>query len=573
MDFTIHINNNPVKVQEGELLLPVLRRFGIRIPTLCNMEGFSPTGACRLCVVEIEGRKELVTSCSFPVEKGLCVLTNTQRVMRARKSIVEMLLSNHPDDCLYCSRNANCELRALAAELHIVERRYNAPKRPFFPDFSSPSVMRDAAKCVLCSRCVRVCEELQEVTAIDFISRSNQTIINSAFKKGLNNSCCVHCGQCITVCPTGALSDLPSLDKVQAALDHKGKKVFFLVSPALVVSIAEHLDFKPHQNVLGLLTNILKKLGASKIFDLSFAIDLHIRMEAQIIAHRFQNGIKEPLISSCCPSWVKYAETFMPEIVPHLSPVKSPQQVFGTYLKGLDATQDKAIEDDAFIVSLVPCVGARFEFTRPENTHKGIAEIDAVLTTRELLNLIRLHGIDITKATPEAPDMPFDKGLACGFKMGYSGGKSEAIAEALYPLIKKKRNDQYKYIVGRSPSGIREAKLAIGLKDLKIAWASGQSKANKLLESLRSDKKQSFCYIEIMACSDGCAGGGGHPIDFGKEKSRNRKKICQEFEKECALPNGSGSTHAENFLLDMEKSGTNHAISKFRTDSGLHEQL
>ena len=560
MEFNIYINNIPTRVKEGELLLPVLKRFGIHIPTLCNMEDFSPTGACRMCVVEVEGRKELVTSCTFPVEENLRIKTNSQRVMRARKSIVEMLLSNHPDDCLYCVRNYNCELQKLASEMHVVERRFHTEKRPFFPDHSSPSVMRDAAKCVLCSRCVRVCDEMQEVTAIDFVERSNQTVVNSAFKRGLNISNCIHCGQCITVCPTGALSDISAIDTVQAALGDARKKVYFLISPSVAVSFAEHFGLKPQKEVMGVLTTVLKKLGGTKVFDLGMAIDLNIMLEAEILAQRLREGIKEPLISSCCPSWVRYAETFMPETTALLSPIRSPQQMLGKMLKEHYANENQLSADDMFVVSLTPCVGARFEITRPEMAQKGVAEVDAVITIRELMHLIHMHRINILNMPASEPDKPFAIGSALGIKAGYSGGKSEAIALELYHLLKTKPTESFRYIPGRSPTGIKEAKVQIGHRSYVFAWAASHKRANKLLNHLRTNKKNEVCYIEIMSCPDGCLAGGGQPIEVGKEKWRNRKKICQEMEKDCEFSVAFTNTQLQTFLNTLNKKLGNQSL-------------
>jgi NADH dehydrogenase/NADH:ubiquinone oxidoreductase subunit G len=278
MNFTIDVNNTPIDTHEGETLLTALRNNGIKIPTLCHMAGFTPSGACRLCVVEIEGKRDLITSCTYPVEKGLVVRTNSPRVIKARKAIVEMLLANHPDDCLYCERNGNCELQWLAEEMHVKERKFFSKKNSDQRDHSSPGVYRDPSKCILCNRCVRVCEEVQLVTAIEFNYRGNKTKVNSAFNKGLNVSSCINCGQCIMVCPTGALVDISHIEKVQSAINNPAKQAVAMVSGGFTASVAEHFSLKVTDNPLGLITTALKKMGFHKVYDMSAANDLNISL-------------------------------------------------------------------------------------------------------------------------------------------------------------------------------------------------------------------------------------------------------------------------------------------------------
>ncbi|MBW6498549.1 MAG: (2Fe-2S)-binding protein [Bacteroidales bacterium] len=531
MDFKIEVNNSSVDVREGETLLTALRRQGIKVPTLCHMNRFSPTGACRLCVVEVEGKRDLITSCSFPVEKGMKVFTNTQRVIKARKLIVEMLLSNHPDDCLYCERNGNCELQWLADEMNVKERKFFAKKNPYFPDGSSTSVFRDPAKCVLCSRCVRICEETQLVTAIDFISRGNQIRVNSAFNKGLNVSSCINCGQCIMVCPTGALTDISHLEKVQAAMDKKKKEVIFFVSPSVTVSMAEHFGLKPDKDLNGLVCAALKKIGASKVFDLGLASDLNIQDEARLLAMRLKNGAKGPMFSSCCPGWVKYVEEFRPELIPSLAVSKSPQQIFGKLLKTWYTKQEKVLPDNIYSVAVMPCVGKKYEASREEMTHKGISEVDAVLTVRELMRMMRTNGIDVRNLEPMPFDEPFSGSSAAAWKLGYSGGKAEAIAMELFENMKASAKETFKFSQPKNLAGRKESKVTIGKNTYGFAWVSGIEKADSYINQLIAEGRDDIHYVEVMACLEGCAGGGGQPINRIPEKPRNRKKICQEMEK------------------------------------------
>jgi NADH-quinone oxidoreductase subunit G/NADP-reducing hydrogenase subunit HndD len=554
MDFQIAVNNSLVDVREGETLLTALRRQGIKVPTLCHMNRFSPTGACRLCVVEVEGKRDLITSCSYPVEKGMKVFTNTQRVIKARKLIVEMLLSNHPDDCLYCERNGNCELQWLADEMNVKERKFFAKKNPYFPDGSSTSVFRDPAKCVLCSRCVRICEETQLVTAIDFISRGNQMRVNSAFNKGLNVSSCINCGQCIMVCPTGALTDISHIEKVQAAIDKKKKEVLFFVSPSVTASLAEHYGLKPEKNLGELICAALKKIGADKVFDLGMASDINILGEAKQLALRIKNGAQGPLFSSCCPSWVKYVEEFRPELIPSLATTKSPQQIFGKLLKTWYTKQRKVMPDSLYSVAVMPCVGKKFEASREEMTHKGISEVDAVLTIRELMRMIRTNGIDLRNLEPVPFDEPFQGCSAAAWKLGYAGGKAEAVAQELFESMKTSDKETFKFIMPKNIAGRRESKLTIGKKTFGFAWVSGIEKANSYINQLIDQGRTDIHYVEVMACLEGCAGGGGQPINRLPEKPRNRKKICQDMEKINHWANASENSSLEKLNRSLKNS-------------------
>lgn len=542
MDYQIEVNNKQISVTEGETLLTALRRNGIKVPTLCHMNRFSPTGACRLCVVEVEGKRDLITSCSYPVEKDMKVLTNSQRVIKARKSLVELLLSNHPDDCLYCQRNGHCELQWLAEEMNVKERKYFGEKNHYFPDFSDTSIARDPAKCILCSRCVRMCEEIQLVTAIDFINKSNKTTVNSAFNKGLNESSCIQCGQCITVCPTAALRDISHLEKVQAALVNSHKNVVFMISPSVIASLSDELGIKAHPNLSGTVSAALRKCGAYKVFDLGFACDVNISNEATELMEKIHEATKGPLISSCCPSWVKYVETFQPTWKSFLSNSKSPQQLMGSVVKTGRLDADKVEPDSLFNVSVMPCVAKKFEASREEMTHKGISEIDAVLTIRELLRLIRTYGIDLKNIDKGEMDAPYKQSSSAAWKMGYSGGKAEAVALELF-LMEGHDLNGFKFVIPKNPGSVKESKVSIGDRTLGFAWVSGIAKANNYINSLINENRQDIHYVEVMACPGGCAGGGGQPINRHPDKPKNRKKACQEMERYCRYKSPWQSKH------------------------------
>lgn len=550
MDFQIEVNNKHIKVKEGETLLTALRGHGIRIPTLCHMNRFSPTGACRLCVVEVEGKRDLITSCSFPVEDGMKVKTNSRRVIQARKALVELLLSNHPDDCLYCVRNGHCELQWLAESMNIKERKYFGNKNTHYPDYSSTSVARDPAKCILCSRCVRICEEVQLVTAIDFISRGNQTMVNSAFNKGLNVSSCIHCGQCIQVCPTAALTDISHQEKVLAALDKKDVRVMFMISPSVAASIADILGLKIKDNPLELICGALRRCGADKVFHLGAASDINIREEASNLVRSIQNaGNGMPLLSSCCPAWVRYVEEFRPEWITSLSKTKSPQQIMGALIKTNYANQNGIPVEQVYNVAVMPCVGKKYEASREENTHKGISETDAVLTVRELLQLLRSCGLDITNTEGELLDKPFDQSSGAAWKMGFSGGKAEAVAREAF-LMMGGKPDAFKFNAPKNISGRKETKIQIGGKQVGFAWVSSISDAEEYLQQLSEDGREDIHYVEIMACLSGCAGGGGQPISRGFEQVIARKKLCMEMEKNCDVSDPKDNPALKAFFGD-----------------------
>jgi iron-only hydrogenase group A len=565
MSFTIQVNNTPIEVQEGEILLTALRRNGIKIPTLCYMSGFTPSGACRLCVVEVEGKRDLVTSCAYPVEPGMVVKTNSIRVNKAKKSLVEMLLSNHPDDCLYCERNGNCELQWLAEEMNIKERKYFSQKKTEQRDHSSPSVYRDPAKCILCSRCVRVCEEVQLVTAIEFVSRGNKTTVNSAFNKGLNISSCINCGQCIMVCPTGALVDISHIEKVQTALGSTKKYPVALLSPAFVASITDHFNIKPSDKPAGLIIAALRTMGFRKVYDLGWAHDLNVYLEAQILLERSITRPDKPLFSSCCPAWIKYAEEFTPEMITDISTAKSPQQLMGYLIKNQENAEAKNESRQIYNVSLMACVANKFESSREENTRKGISEIDATLTVREFIKMLRSYGINITRLEPAASDSPFDVSSAAGFQTAYSGGKAEAIAVQLNHIINGDKKTGFKFAPPKNPGSKKEVKIKIGKQEFGFAWVSGIAEAQKYFDMLKSEKRTDIHFVEVMACSGGCAGGGGQPVYYFYDKHRTRKKTSQELEKNYKLKISAQNTHMIEFL----KEGFN---SKEKL-AGLHTQF
>lgn len=528
-DFHIIVNGRPVGARAEETLLTVLRRNGFRIPTLCHMPSFSPTGACRLCVVEVEGLRDLVTSCAHPVEEGMQVHTNTPRVIRARKTLVELLLSNHPDECLYCQRNGNCELQWLAEEMNVKERKYFGPKRPGRPDHSAASVFRDPAKCVLCSRCVRVCEEVQLVAAIDFINRAGDTVVNSAFNKGLNVKECIDCGQCISVCPTAALLDMSHLEKVQAALDQPNQQTRFFISPTALVSLAQSSGLKADKKLFLQVSEALKKCGARQVHHLGEACLENIRAEAAHLVESLTKKGGTPWFSSCCPAWVNYLEAFRPEWLPMLMPGKSPQQLAGAALKA-SARADG--HEEAYAVALMPCVAKKQEAGREANIHQGVSEVDAVLSVREGLRMLRSHGIMLER--PNGREAENEQAIPIppmALKMGYSGGKAESVVIECIRLMRPAMLKNFRLATPRNTGGRNEFRIQVGRQSLGFAWVSGIAAADAYISGLMANGNQGIHYVEVMACPGGCVGGGGHPLEPGTDMPALRKRMCQEMEK------------------------------------------
>lgn len=514
--------------------MSALSANGIKIPSICAMKDFSPTGACRMCVVEIEGRQGLVPSCSQPVNEWMKIRTHSPRVIKSRKTIVELLLSNHPDDCLYCVRNGKCELQDLAEELGVRERRITGKKNKYKLDHSSPSIVRDPAKCILCGRCVRVCEDKLSVSAIDFVNRGNNAIIGTAYNKDLNFSSCINCGQCIMVCPTGALYEKDSLPELEDALNNPDKYVIAQYAPSVTVTLAEEFGIKPGKDVGGLINAALRKIGFNRIFDTSFAADLTVMEMSHELLKRNDQKEKYPLISGCCPAWVKFAEQWYPDLLPAVSSCKSPQQMLGAVLKAYYPEMSDIDSDNIFSVAVAPCTAKKFEAQREEMTKKGLSDIDAVLTTRELARLIRLYGIDMNQIEPEATDEPFGMRSSAGKLFGAAGGMTEALMRTLPYVAGSKDLSRVKFQELRGAKALKKADIKIGRNCFSFAVVSGMSNAIALLEEIREGKSE-YDFIEIMACAGGCINGGGQPIGADEHAVRARMKALYGIDDQEAI--------------------------------------
>lgn len=546
MNLNIEVNNNVLTAMPGDTILDALNRHGMNVPTLCHLKGLMPSGSCRMCVVEVDGRKNLVTACSEPVMDGMKIKTHSARVIESRKTIVELLLSNHPDDCLYCERNGSCELQKLAEDLNVRERRISGNKNNYKLDVSSASIVRDPAKCILCGRCVRVCEEIEGVSAIEFVGRGSKTFIDTSFNHGLNVSTCVNCGQCIMVCPTGALKEKPHIDEIKTKLADPTKTVVIQYAPSITISLAEEFGFKPGQNIGGIMNAALRRIGFNFVFDTSFSADLTIMEEASELVHRITNGGTLPMITSCCPGWVKYAEEFQHDILPNLSSCKSPQQMMGAIIKSYFAETEGINPADIYSVSIMPCTAKKFEQQREEMTQNGISDVDAVLTTRELARLIRLFGIDMDKISPELADSPLGTRSSAGKIFGVSGGVMEAAIRSAHYFITGKELIKFQVNAVRGLAGRKEAKVMINGLEIGVAVVSGLKNAEILMEEVRNGRKD-IHFIEVMACPGGCINGGGQPIGTNEESLRARMKSLYEIDEHDAIK----VSHKNPYIIEL----------------------
>jgi len=523
MSVTINVNGTNIQARKDDTVLEVLSEQGIKVPTLCHLKNMFPTGSCRMCVVEHLNSGKLITSCSAGVEEGMKILTHSPRVTEARKLIVELLLSNHPDDCLYCVRNGNCELQGLSEELCVSERRILGRKNKLPLDTSSVSIIRDPEKCILCGRCIRVCEEVMGVACIDFSKRGCNAVVSTAFDKGMNTSSCINCGQCIMFCPTGALTEQNHFAEIKEALTDPGMTVAVQYAPAITVSIAEELGMKPGKDIAGIMNAALRKIGFDYVFDTSFAADLTIMEESAELIERIKENRNLPLLTSCCPAWVKYAEEFAPELLPNISTCKSPMQMAGSIIKSHFADKKKINKENIYSVAIMPCTAKKFEAQREEMTQQGISDVDAVLTTREFIKFIKLFGINIHDLKPETANNPLGIRSSAGKIFGNTGGVAEAAIRTAHYKLTGKELVQFKVPEIRGLKGRKETKVKIGDLEVGIAVVNGLANAKQLLEEVKSGRED-IHFIEVMACPGGCVGGGGQPINLNESALQERAK-------------------------------------------------
>lgn len=508
----IKIEGIPYEVEAGMTILEAAKACGYEIPSLCAFNhGECSRGSCRVCLVEATGARGLVASCVYPVNEGMEITISSPKAVEARRCSVELLLSNHNKNCQQCDKNGQCELLHVAQLVGARDDMYQGEKTPVTIDILTPSVKRDTSKCILCGRCIERCKNAHGLSVLGFEKRGFQTIVAPAGNRSFANSPCILCGQCVTVCPTGALMEVSEIDKVDAAMK-AGKYVVVQTAPAVRAALGEEFGYKIGTPVTGKMVAALRRLGFKKVFDTNFGADLTIMEEATELLHRVADKGVLPMITSCSPGWVNYAEYYYGDLLPHLSSCKSPHEMFGAILKSYYAEKKGIIPEDMFVVSVMPCVAKKYEKERPELAKDGIKDVDAVLTTRELAKLIKRSGIMFNRL----PDEDFDYDIVgdytgAGVIFGATGGVMEAaLRTAAYKLDGKElKNVELKDV--RGLAGIKEATYKLGGAEVKVAVASGMKNAKVLLDEIRAGKSP-YHFIEIMGCPGGCVAGGGQPF-------------------------------------------------------------
>jgi iron-only hydrogenase group A len=523
------INDIKVKAEEGMTILDAAKSVGIHIPTLCHMKDLFPTGACRICVVEVDGMRGLSPSCAYPVTQGMKVQTNSPRVRLARKTIIELLVENHPQDCLICVRNKNCELQDLSEKYSIREHRYVGEKKEHAIDISSASMERDPAKCILCGRCVRTCGEIQKIGAIDFTNRGFRSNVTTPYNKGLNVSDCILCGQCILVCPTAALREKSHSKEVMNAIGDKSKFTIAQIAPAVRATLGEEYNLPLGANVTGQIITGLKRLGFNKIFDTNYAADLTIIEEASELISRVSNGGTLPMFTSCCPGWVKYIEQNRPELLSHISSCKSPHEMEGAILKTYYAKKMGLNPEDIYVVSIMPCTVKKYESDRPELTEEHLPDVDSVLTTRELVRLFKMAGIDFNELPEDEFDNPLGESTGAAAIFGTSGGVMEAALRTAYYKLSGKELEKLEMTDIRGNIGVKESSVIINGTTVNVAVVNGIGNVSAMLDEIERGESN-YHFIEVMACPGGCINGGGQPIHQKPEKIKKRIQTLYEID-------------------------------------------
>lgn len=514
----LKINGIAVEAPKGSTILEAARLAHIEIPTLCFLKEINEIGACRICIVELKNGK-LVTSCVYPAEEGMEVYTNTPKVLDSRKKTLQLLLSNHNRSCLSCVRSGHCELQELAHELGVDdEGYYDGEITPSEIDTSAAHMIRDNSKCILCRRCVAVCEKVQGIGVIGANERGFATNIGSAFKMGLGETSCVSCGQCIAVCPTGALQEKEAIDDVLAAIAAPSKHVIVQTAPAVRAALGEAFGLPMGTNTQGKMVSALRRIGFDKVFDTNFGADLTIMEEAHEFLDRVQNGGILPMITSCSPGWIKYCEHYFPDMTENLSSCKSPQQMFGAIAKSYYAERNGLRPEDIVSVSIMPCTAKKFEIGRNDQAANGVPDVDYSLTTRELARMIKRVGLNFLSLPDEEFDAPLGLGTGAAVIFGATGGVMEAALRTAVETLTGEELASLDFTEVRGMEGIKEAVYPVAGMDVKVAVASGLGNAKKLLEKVKAGEAD-YHFIEIMGCPGGCINGGGQPQQPGSVRN------------------------------------------------------
>lgn len=535
---SLTIDGNQVSVPENSTVLDAAREANIEIPTLCYLKGVNAIGACRICMVEVKGNPNLQAACVLPVAEGMEIITNSEKVLKTKRATMDLLLSNHDRECLTCPRNQNCELQALASDLGIKDIKYTGEKLEKAKDRASVSVVRDPNKCILCRRCVSMCDKIQGVGAIGATERGFKTIVEPVFGKSLVDVNCINCGQCIAACPVGALTEKTETDKVWAALHEPEMFVVVQPAPAVRFALGEEFGMPMGSRVTGKLAAALKKLNFDRVFDTDFGADLTIMEEGFELLGRLKNGGKLPMITSCSPGWIKFCETYYPDMLDNLSSCKSPHQMLGAIIKTYYAEKEGIDPAKIFTVSVMPCTAKKFEKTRDGESASGYPDVDAVLTTREIAQMIREANIDFVQLEDEPFDDMLGTSSGAAAIFGVTGGVMEAALRTVYEEMTGEELKNIDFNDVRGIAGIKEAEVQVGDLTVKVAVASGLGNARKLLDSVKNGEKE-YHFIEIMGCPGGCVTGGGQPIISARIRNVQDPRVLRAqatYEEDAAMP-------------------------------------
>ncbi len=567
----LKINNVDVSVPAGSTILEAARAANIEIPTLCYMKEINAIGACRICVVEVKGARSLVAACVYPVNEGMEVFTSTPKVLKARRMTLELILSNHNRKCLSCVRSGSCELQKLALEYGIEnDGKYDGDKTPSELDDSAAHMIRDNSKCILCRRCVAVCDKNQAVSILGANYRGFATSIGSAFEALLDETSCVSCGQCIVNCPTGALAEKDDTAKVFEALADDTKHVIVQTAPAVRAAIAEEFGNELGTDGEGKMVAALRRLGFDGVYDTDIAADLTILEEAHEFLDRVQNGGTLPMITSCSPGWIKYCEFNFPDLLGNLSTCKSPQQMFGALAKTWYAKKMNLDPKDIFVVSVMPCTAKKFEITRDDQAAAGVPDVDVVITTRELARMIKRTGINFNALPEEEFDMPLGASTGAGVIFGATGGVMEAALRTAVETLTGEELGSLEFTEVRGTQGVKEASYKVGDLEVKVAVASGLANAKEIMKKVRAGEAD-YHFIEIMACPGGCVNGGGQPIqpatvhNFDDIRAK-RASVLYNIDKNMPLRKSHDNPVLKEVYADyFEKPGSHKAHEAFHT--------
>lgn len=509
------IDNQKISVPQGTTILEAAKQAGIDIPTLCFLKEINEVGDCRMCIVEVEGRRGFATSCIQTVEEGMIVHTHTPNVLEARHVILDLIISNHAKDCLTCTRSGNCELQTLAVKFNVLNVEFEGEMSKHKIDNLSPSIVRDFNKCILCRRCVAACKNVQEIGAIDCINRGFESCISTVGDHSLNDVNCTFCGQCIEACPTGALHEKETINDVWTKLKDPDSIVIVQTAPAVRVALGEEFGMEIGINVTGKMVTALKRLGFDKVFDTNTGADLTIMEEANEFINRFKNNDNLPMITSCSPGWVKYIEMNYPELLPHLSSCKSPHEMFGAIIKTYYAKKENIDPKKIYVVSVMPCIAKKFERQREEMKEGELFDVDNVITTRELARMIKQANIEFNKLEDSKFDNPMGEATGAGAIFGVTGGVMEAALRTAQDTLTGESLPQIDFEEVRGTQNIKRANIEIAGKEIKVVAASGLANAKTILEEIKRGKAD-YQFVEIMACPGGCIMGGGQPIKSSK---------------------------------------------------------